>query len=159
MIWQSLQKHCTRRRQSRNRIAFVSVNSPSRTPTLFLSRRTACPFLNCDQVSNLFKEFSGKLTVYTLFPWKVHHWKEIYVFINVSWTFYIFFIEFSRKIGKWAWSEIIFLPCAHADFTCGNRSMIQSVLHELLLTVNLWVFEKKFSRNNLSVYCFLFVHL
>ena len=27
------------------------------------------------------------------------------MFINVSWTFYIFLIEFSRKIGKCARSE------------------------------------------------------
>ena len=30
----------------------------------------------------------------------VRYWKEIYEFLNVSWTFYIFLIEFSRKIGK-----------------------------------------------------------
>ena len=36
---------------------------------------------------------------------KVRYWEEIYVFINVSWTFYIFLIEFSRKNGKCARSE------------------------------------------------------
>ena len=38
---------------------------PSRTSTLFPLQRSAFPFLNCNQVSNLFKEFSGKLTSYT----------------------------------------------------------------------------------------------
>ena len=59
-------------------------NLPSRTSTLFLSRRSTCPFLNCDQVSNRLTEFSGKLTFYTLCSRKVRWWKEIYVFINVS---------------------------------------------------------------------------
>ena len=59
-------------------------NLPSRTSTLFLSRRSACPFLNCDQVSNRLTEFSGKLTFYTLCSRKVRWWKEIYVFRNVS---------------------------------------------------------------------------
>ena len=36
---------------------------------------------------------------------KVRYWEEIYVFINVSWTLYIFLIEVSRKIGKCARSE------------------------------------------------------
>ena len=64
--------------------SFNLRNLPSRTSTLFLSRRSACPFLNCDQVSNRFTEFSGKLTFYTLCSRKVRYWKEIYVFINVS---------------------------------------------------------------------------
>ena len=34
---------------------------PPRTSTLFLSRRSACPFLNCDQVSNRLTKFSGNL--------------------------------------------------------------------------------------------------
>ena len=42
--------------------SFKLRNLPSRTSTLFLSRRSACPFLNCDQVSNHLTEFSGKLT-------------------------------------------------------------------------------------------------
>ena len=46
-----------------------------------------------------------------------------------------------------------------AEFTCGNGSgTIQSVSCEFLLTVNLWIFEQTFSRNNFSVYC-LFIHL
>ena len=59
-------------------------NLPSRTSTLFLSQRSACPFLNCNQVSNRLTEFSGKLTFYTLCSRKVWWWKEIYVIINVS---------------------------------------------------------------------------
>ena len=48
-------------------------NLPSRTSTLFLSRRSACPFLNCDQVSNRLTKFSGnlKLSIYTLCSRKV----------------------------------------------------------------------------------------
>ena len=124
MIWQALQKRCTKRRRSPNGIFFfVSVdflihseqyaktcmavlirlvtcksfffflgtkksfklrNLPSRTSTLFLSRWSACPFLNCDQVSNRFTEFSGKLTFYTLCSRKVRYGKKIYVFTNVS---------------------------------------------------------------------------
>ena len=64
--------------------SFKLRNLPSRTSTLFLSRRSAWPFLKCDQVSNRFTEFSGKLTSYTLCLRKVRYWKEIYVFINVS---------------------------------------------------------------------------
>ena len=37
-------------------------NLPSRTSTLFLPRRSDCPILNSDQVSNRLTEFSGKLT-------------------------------------------------------------------------------------------------
>ena len=46
---------------------------PPRTSTLFLSRRSACPFLNCDQVSNRLTKFSGnlKLSIYTLCSRKV----------------------------------------------------------------------------------------
>ena len=52
-----------------------------------------------------------------------------------------------------------FLPCAHADFTCGNRSTIQSVLRELLLTVNLWVVEKIFQETICPFIDFcLFIH-
>ena len=64
--------------------SFKLRNLPSRTSTLFLSRWSACPFLNCDQVSNRFTEFSGKLTFYTLCSRKARYWKKIYVFINVS---------------------------------------------------------------------------
>ena len=32
----------------------------------------------------------------------IRYWKEIYVFINVSQTLYLFLIEFLRKIGKCA---------------------------------------------------------
>ena len=45
--------------------SFKLRNLPSRTSTLFLSRWSACPFLNCDQVSSRFTEYSGKLTFYT----------------------------------------------------------------------------------------------
>ena len=122
MIWQALQKRCTRLRRSRNGIFFVSVdllihseqyantsmavlikrvtckssfffflgtkksfklrNLPSRPSTLFLSRRSACPFLNCDQVSSRFTEYSRKLTFHTLCSRKVRYWEEIYVLIT-----------------------------------------------------------------------------
>ena len=84
---------------------FKLRNLPSRSSTLFPSRRSARPFLNCDQVSSRFTEYSGKLTFYTLCSRNVRYWKEIYVFTNVSQKFYIFLIEFSRKIGKCARSE------------------------------------------------------
>ena len=64
--------------------SFKLRNLLSRTSTLFLSRRSACPFLNCDQVSSRFTEYTGKLTFYTLCSRKVRYWKEIYVFKNVS---------------------------------------------------------------------------
>ena len=53
--------------------SFKLQNLPSRTSTLFLSRRSACPFLNCDQVSNRFTEYSGKLKFYTLCSRKVRY--------------------------------------------------------------------------------------
>ena len=53
--------------------SFELRNLPSRTSTFFLSRRSACPFLNCDQVSNRFTEFSGKLTFHTLCSRKVRY--------------------------------------------------------------------------------------
>ena len=73
--------------------------------------------------------------------------KGIYVFINVSLTFDIVLIEFSRKILLGNAPDLrqiilvlIFAMCS-AYFTCGNGSTIQSLLRELLLTVNLWAFE------------------
>ena len=60
---------------------------PSRTPTVFPSRRSACP-LNCDQVSEVFKEFS--VTFYTLCSRKVRYRKEMYLSMNVSQTFHIY---------------------------------------------------------------------
>ena len=116
MIWQALQKRCTRWRGGNKFIFFMSVdflihsdqyantwsmavlirrvtfletkksfklrNLPSRTSTLFCSRRSACPFLNYDQVSKVLKKLSG--TFYTLCSRKVRYWKESYLFINVS---------------------------------------------------------------------------
>ena len=64
--------------------SFKLRNLPSRPSTLFLSRRSACPFLNCDQVSSRFTEYSRKLTFHTLCSRKVRYWEEIYVLINVS---------------------------------------------------------------------------
>ena len=96
-------KRCTRRRWSRtesflseckfliferifSKKSFNLRNLPSRTSTLIVSftAERFDPFLNCDQLNNLFKEFSGKLTFYTLCSRKVRYGKEIYVFINVS---------------------------------------------------------------------------
>ena len=55
---------------------FKLRNLPSRSSTLFPSRRSARPFLNCDQrtkSATFFKEFSGKLTFYTLYSRKVRY--------------------------------------------------------------------------------------
>ena len=101
MIWQALQKRCTRLRRSRNGIFFVSVdllihseqyantsmailirrvtckssffvflgtkksfklrNLPSRTSTLFLSRRSASPFLNATKSAAVLQNFQINL--------------------------------------------------------------------------------------------------
>ena len=43
----------------RQKKSFKLRNLPSRTSTLFRSRRSACPFLNYDQVSKVLKKLSG----------------------------------------------------------------------------------------------------
>ena len=61
---------------------FSSRNRPSRNSNLFSSRRSAWSVLKCNQVSEVFAEFSG--TFCTLWPRQLRFWKGIYVFLNVS---------------------------------------------------------------------------
>ena len=68
-----------------------------------------------------------------------------------SWTFSTFWLRRERKTTKFARFEIDFMlhhAMCSADVTCVNGSTVQLVLRELLLRINSWVFENKFSRNH-----------
>ena len=70
-----------------------------------------------------------------------------------SWTFSTFWLRRARKTTKFARFEIDFMlhyAMCSADVTCLNGSTVQLVLRELLLRINSWVFENKFSRNYLK---------
>ena len=69
-----------------------------------------------------------------------------------SWMFSTFWLRRERKTTKFARFEIDFMlhhAMCSADVTCVNVSTVQLVLCELLLRINSWVFENKFSRNHL----------
>ena len=109
------------------------------------------PFLNCSQVSNLFKEFLGKLTLYKLCSKKVRYCYFI------DGRFYTFLIEFSRKIGKCARSE--------TDNFCHVLSRVylwERIRHDPVSVM--WIpFNGKLMdfRTNIfkkQVFCLLFVH-
>ena len=68
-----------------------------------------------------------------------------------SWMFSTFWLRRERKTTKFARFEIDFMlhhAMCSADVTCVNVSTVQLVLCELLLRINSWVFENKFSRNH-----------
>ena len=65
--------------------------------------------------------------------------------------FSTFWLRRERKTTKFARFEIDFMlhhAMCSADVTCVNGSTVQLVLRELLLRINSWVFENKFSRNH-----------
>ena len=59
---------------------------------------SAWSVLKCKQGSEVFTEFSGSFC--TLWPRQLRFWKGIYVFLNVSETFYKFFSSALRKNYK-----------------------------------------------------------
>ena len=66
---------------------------------------------------------------------------DLYIYKYFTDVLYIFDSSFQEKFGnapdlRQIVLVLIFAMCS-ADFTCGNGSTIQSVLRELLLTVNL----------------------
>ena len=138
--------------------SFKLRNLPSRTSALFPSWRSTCPFPSQQSFLRIFwyilyimlKEctlLKENLCIYKCFL------DVLYILDSVlkkNWEM--------RPI-KGRFSVNIFFAMCSKEFTCVNGSTIQSVLSELLLTANFWVFEWNFSRSNLSVnYCFLFVH-
>ena len=102
--------------------SFSSRNRPSRNSTLFSSRRSAWSVLKCNQGSQVFAEFLG--TFCTLWPRQLRFLKGIYVFLNVSQTFYNFFCSALKKNYKMCPNQemdfvLNFAMCS-ADFTFVN---------------------------------------
>ena len=120
---------------------------------MFHSRRSDCSFLNSLKPSQ--QDFLKNFQVNLHFT---YYAQGKYVIVKGNLCFYKCVIDvlyiFDRAFKKnIIFNIILFAPdlrqiilvlifaMCSADFTCGNGSTIQSVLRELLLTVNLWVFE------------------